>query len=179
MEKTRKFQIVYVGLTNICQHSTTDLARGIMTNEHRQSALSKARSFKHSKTTSSFSYSIYHQQAGKTSLFHMRGVEPPILILAVPLSTPGKQDYPAPLVSTRWVGPWSPIPPWMARMGHQFSTMDEDQSGCSMCCIATIPRSHCPFYCKLLCQQTPPSTQRGMLNDSYINRPTLARLDPY
>ena len=54
IEKTRKFQIVYADSTNICQHSTTDLARGIMTNERKQSALSKARSFKHSKTTSSF-----------------------------------------------------------------------------------------------------------------------------
>ena len=54
MEKTQKFQIVYVGPTNLCQHSTTDLARGIMTNERKQSALSKVRSFKHSKTTSGF-----------------------------------------------------------------------------------------------------------------------------
>ena len=54
MEKTQKFQIVYAGPTNLCQHSTTDLARGIMTNECKQSVLSKARSFKHSKTTSSF-----------------------------------------------------------------------------------------------------------------------------
>ena len=55
MEKTRKFQIVYInaGLTNLCQHSTTDLARGLMMNEHKQSALLKARCFKHSKTTSS------------------------------------------------------------------------------------------------------------------------------
>ena len=56
------FQLVYVGLTNLCQHSTTHLTRGIMTNEHKQSALSKARSFKHSKTRSSFLYSIYHQR---------------------------------------------------------------------------------------------------------------------
>ena len=57
MEKTRKFQIIYAGLTNLCQRSTTDLARGIgiMTNECKlQSALSKARYFKHSKTTSTF-----------------------------------------------------------------------------------------------------------------------------
>ena len=54
MEKTQKFQIVYAGLTNLCQHSTIDLVRGIMTNERKQSALLKARSFKHSKTTSSF-----------------------------------------------------------------------------------------------------------------------------
>ena len=70
-----KFQIVYAGLTNLCQHSTstTDLARGIMTNEHKQSALSKAQSFKHSKLQTAFLYSIYHQRAGKTSLLHMRG----------------------------------------------------------------------------------------------------------
>ena len=55
MEKTRKFQIVYAGLTNLCQYSTTDLARGIMTNKRKQSALlSKERSFKYSKTTSNF-----------------------------------------------------------------------------------------------------------------------------
>ena len=54
MEKRRKSQIVYAGPTNLYQHSTTDLARGIMTNERKQSGLSKARSFKHSKTTSSF-----------------------------------------------------------------------------------------------------------------------------
>ena len=54
MEKTQKFHIVYVGPTNLCQHSTTDLERGIMTNERKQSVLLKARSFKHSKTTSSF-----------------------------------------------------------------------------------------------------------------------------
>ena len=45
MEKTLKFQIVYAGLTNRCQHSTNDLARGIMANERKQSALSKAGSF--------------------------------------------------------------------------------------------------------------------------------------
>ena len=74
MENTQKFQIVYAGLTNLCQHFTTDLARGIMTNEGKQTALSKARSFKYSNTTSSFFNSIFHQRAGKTGLFHMRGV---------------------------------------------------------------------------------------------------------
>ena len=74
MEKTRKFQIVYADPTNLCQHSTTDLVRGIMTNERKQSALSKVGSFKHSKTTSSFLYVMYYQRAGKTSHFHMRGV---------------------------------------------------------------------------------------------------------
>ena len=73
MKKTQKIQIVYAGLTNLCQHSTTDLARGIITTGHKQSALSKTRSFKHSKTTSSFLYSIHHQRAGKT--IHMRGVD--------------------------------------------------------------------------------------------------------
>ena len=29
---------------NLCQHSTTDLARGTITNERKQSALSKTRS---------------------------------------------------------------------------------------------------------------------------------------
>ena len=75
MEIKRKFQIVYAGPTNLCQHSTTDLARGIMTNERTHSALSKARSFKHSKTTNIFLYSIYQQRAGQTNLFHIRGVD--------------------------------------------------------------------------------------------------------
>ena len=35
MEKTRQFQIVCASLTNLCQHSTTDLARGIMMNNRR------------------------------------------------------------------------------------------------------------------------------------------------
>ena len=54
MEKTQKIQIVYGGPTNLCQHSTTDLARGIMMNKRKQSVPSKARSFKQSKITSSF-----------------------------------------------------------------------------------------------------------------------------
>ena len=70
MEKTQKFQIVYEGPTNLCQHSTTDLTRGIMTNERKQSVLLKARSFKHSKTTNNFLYSVYYQRADKTNLFH-------------------------------------------------------------------------------------------------------------
>ena len=59
MEKSGNFQIIYAGPTNLFQHSTTDLLGGTMTNERKQSLLSKARSFKHSKTTSSFLYSIY------------------------------------------------------------------------------------------------------------------------
>ena len=43
-----------------------------MMKECKHSALSKVRSFKHSKTTSVFVYSIC---AGKTSPFHMRGVD--------------------------------------------------------------------------------------------------------
>ena len=46
-----------------------------MTNERKQSALSKARSFKHSKTTSSFFVFNLSPIAGKTSLFHMKGVD--------------------------------------------------------------------------------------------------------
>ena len=75
MEKTRKFQIVYEGLKNLCQHSTTDLARGTMRNECKRSALSKARSIKINipKLQAAFLYSIYHQRAGKTNLVHIRG----------------------------------------------------------------------------------------------------------
>ena len=75
MDNTQKFQIVYAGPTNLCQHSTTDLARGIMMNKRKQSVLSKARSFKHSKTTSSIFVFIYHQRTGKTRLCHMRVVD--------------------------------------------------------------------------------------------------------
>ena len=35
MEKIRKFQIVYAGPTNFCQHSTTDVTTGIMMNERK------------------------------------------------------------------------------------------------------------------------------------------------
>ena len=66
MEKRQKFQIVYAGLTNLCQHSTTDLTRGITRNEHKQAALSKARSSKHSKTTSSYFVFNLSPTAGKT-----------------------------------------------------------------------------------------------------------------
>ena len=51
-------------------------------NQRKQSALSKVRSFKHTKT---FWYSLYHHRAGKTSLFHIRGVDFIILILALHL----------------------------------------------------------------------------------------------
>ena len=39
MYKTRKFQIIYASPTNLCQHPTTDLSRGIMMNERKQSVL--------------------------------------------------------------------------------------------------------------------------------------------
>ena len=56
MEKNRKVSntVVYAGLTNLHQHSTTDLVRDTTTNERKQSALSNARPFIHSKTTISF-----------------------------------------------------------------------------------------------------------------------------
>ena len=72
MEKTRKFQRVYAGPTNLCQHSTTDLARGIMMNDLR-CAVEGMQSFKQAQAA--FWYSIYHPRAGKSSLFHMRGVD--------------------------------------------------------------------------------------------------------
>ena len=49
---------------------TTDLTRGIMTNGHKQSVLSKVRSLKDSKTTSSFFEFNLSPRAGKTCLFH-------------------------------------------------------------------------------------------------------------
>ena len=84
MEKTQKFQIVYVGPTNLCQHCTNDLARGIMTNERKQSALSKAWSFKHSNITSSFVIFLYFLQQVKIVSFSQRSISR-VLILAVHL----------------------------------------------------------------------------------------------
>ena len=70
------FPIVYAILTTLCQHSTTDLARGVMRNERKQSALSKACSFKHSKTTNSFFvFNLSPTAPDKTNLFQMRGVD--------------------------------------------------------------------------------------------------------
>ena len=59
---------------NICYHCTTDLARDIMTDERKQSALSNDHS-NILKLQAVFSHSYYYQRAGKTSLFHMRGVD--------------------------------------------------------------------------------------------------------
>ena len=85
MEKTRKFQIVYAGPTNLCQHFTTDLARGIMTNEHKQSLLFANDLLNILKLQAALLYSIYHQRiACKTSLFHRRGSISRILILVGP-----------------------------------------------------------------------------------------------
>ena len=66
-------------MLNLCQHSTTELPRGIMTNEHKQSALSKARCFKHSKITSSFCIQFITNEQVKLGSISC------ILILAVPL----------------------------------------------------------------------------------------------
>ena len=86
MEKTRKFQIVYAGLTNLCQHSTTDLVRGIMSNEREQSAMSKVRPFKHPKTTSVlFVIQFITNEQVKLVSFTWEGSISRILILAVPL----------------------------------------------------------------------------------------------
>ena len=65
IEKTRKFQIVYAGQP-----------RGIelMMNERKQSAMAKARYFKHSKTTGSFlKFNLSPTSRYSISLFHMRG----------------------------------------------------------------------------------------------------------
>ena len=75
MEKTRKFQVFNAGLTNLFQYFTTDLARGIMTNERKHSALSKARFFKHSENTSTISFFVFNLLPTSSSLFHMRGVD--------------------------------------------------------------------------------------------------------
>ena len=75
MEKTRKFQIDYVGLTNLCQHSTTDLVRGIITTNVNNLRCGRHHLSTILKLQAAFLYSIYHQRAGKTSLLHMRGVD--------------------------------------------------------------------------------------------------------
>ena len=111
MEKSRNFQIAYVGCTNLCKHCTTDHARGIMklprdfpatTLSHcravtsawsgndqlclesaaptgvKQARRKQSRCGRHSlsnilKLQAMFLYSIHHQRAGKTNLFHMKG----------------------------------------------------------------------------------------------------------
>ena len=112
MEKSRNFQIVYAGRTNLCKHLNTDHARGIMKLGVSQpphspivklslplevvtisylallgecspywgqvSSRKQSRCGRHGlsnilKLKATFLYSIYHQQAGKTNLFHMRG----------------------------------------------------------------------------------------------------------
>ena len=70
MEKTRKFQNSLCRPYKPLSTSTTDLARSIMTNERKQSALSKARSSNILKLQAPT-----HQRAGKTSLFHMSSVD--------------------------------------------------------------------------------------------------------
>ena len=72
MEKTRTFQMVYAGPTNLCQQSTTDLARGIMMNELKNLHCRRHDLSNILKQQAAFLYSIYHR-AGKTSLFHMKG----------------------------------------------------------------------------------------------------------
>ena len=62
MEKTRNFQIVYAGPTNLCHF--VDNLRCL---RHDLSDMLKLQA--------AFLYSIYHQRAGKPSLFHMRGVD--------------------------------------------------------------------------------------------------------
>ena len=69
MDKPQKFQMVYAGPTNLCERSTTDLARGMMANEREQC---RRHNLSNILKQAAFLYSIYHQQAGKTSLFHMR-----------------------------------------------------------------------------------------------------------
>ena len=113
MEKSRNFQIVYVGRTN---HARGMMKLGISQQPHSpiaelslppevvtissawrvqpywgQASLRKQfRCGRHGlsnilKLQATFLYSIYHQRAGKTNLFHMRGVDFTLLILDVPL----------------------------------------------------------------------------------------------
>ena len=64
------------------------LVRGIMTNKCKQSVLSKAGSFKHSKTTSIFFvFNLSPTVTGKTSSFTTEGSIWRFLILAVPLKS--------------------------------------------------------------------------------------------
>ena len=87
MEKTRKFQIVYVACTNLCKQTNWPCERPYETGDSPAATLShwgQVSSRKQSECgmyglsnilelIPTFLYSIYHQRAGKTNLFHMRG----------------------------------------------------------------------------------------------------------
>ena len=129
MEKSRNFQIVYVGRTNLCKHCTTDHVRGIMKlgisqrpyspiaelslplevvmissawrvqpllgsrNSRKQSRCGRHSLSNILKLQATFLYSIYHQRAGKTNLFHMRGVDFMHFITAVPLNAKNRRYH--------------------------------------------------------------------------------------
>ena len=87
MEKSRNFQIVYVGRTNLSKQTNWPRERYYETGDSPAATLShwgQASSCKPSecgshglsnilKLQATFLYSIYHQRAGKTNLFHTRG----------------------------------------------------------------------------------------------------------
>ena len=114
MEKTWKFQIVSVGPTNLCQHSTTDLARGIMPNECKQSVLSKARSFKHlnKKKLQHFWIQLITNEQVILVSFTWEGLISRFLILAVPLIR-AMWEYQCTINTFSWP---SSCRPWTGRL---------------------------------------------------------------
>ena len=87
MEKSRNFQTIYAGHTNLSKQINWPHERHYETGDSPAATLSQwgqASSHKQSKCgrhdlsnilklQATFLYSIYHQRAGKTNLFHMRG----------------------------------------------------------------------------------------------------------
>ena len=87
MEKTRTFQIVYVGRTNLCDltnrlreipYETGVSPAATLSHYGQASSRKQSQCGRHGlsnilKLQATFLYSFYHQRAGKTNLFHMRG----------------------------------------------------------------------------------------------------------
>ena len=79
MEKSRNFQIIYAGRTNLERHyGTGDSPAAILSHWGQASSRKQSECGRHGlsnirKLQATFLYSIYHQRAGKTNLFHMRG----------------------------------------------------------------------------------------------------------
>ena len=85
MEKSRNFQIIYAGRTKLTfQNKPTDHVRGItklaatLSHWGQASSRKQSRCGRHGlsnilKLQAMSLYSSYHQRAGKTNLFHMRG----------------------------------------------------------------------------------------------------------
>ena len=87
MEKTRNFQIGYGARTNLCKQTnwlreipyetgvspTATLSHWGQASSRKQSECGRHGLSNILKLQAMFLYSIYHERAGKTNLFHMRG----------------------------------------------------------------------------------------------------------